>query len=45
MPPSHLSVLKLATLALPVSPSPRGDIPTVQCTGFLSLQLRQFIHE
>ena len=32
-PPSHLSVLKLAPLALPVSPSPSGDIPTVQCTG------------
>ncbi|KUK61090.1 MAG: hypothetical protein XD82_1308 [Methanoculleus marisnigri] len=27
--PSHLTVLKLATLALPVGPTPRGDIPTV----------------
>jgi hypothetical protein len=27
-PHSHLSVLKLAMLALPVSPTPRGDIPS-----------------
>ena len=25
-PPSHLTVLKLAMLALPVSPTPNGDI-------------------
>jgi hypothetical protein len=33
-PPSHLTVLKLAMLALPVSPTPNGDIPTVQFMGF-----------
>jgi hypothetical protein len=30
---SHLTVLKLASLALPVSPSPSGDTPTVHCMG------------
>ena len=41
-PPSHLTVLKLASLALPVSPTPNGDIPTVQCTGFLSASAISF---
>jgi hypothetical protein len=40
LPPSHLSVLKLASLALPISPSPYGDTPTVHCIGLFYISSR-----